>query len=30
MGMGISAKIKSVAILTEELNTPTFLKMPAS
>ena len=30
MGMGISAKSKSVAMLTDELKTPTFLKIPAS
>lgn len=30
MGIGISAKMRSVAMLTEELKTPTFLKMIAS
>jgi hypothetical protein len=28
IGIGISAKRRSVAMLTEELNTPTFLKAP--
>ena len=27
MGMGIRAKMRSVAMLTEELKTPTFLKI---
>lgn len=30
MGIGMSAKIKSVAMLMDELKTPTFLKMLAS
>jgi hypothetical protein len=30
MGIGMSAKSKSVAMLMDELKTPTFLKIPAS